>query len=142
MDITLELSQAKYPPTSYLRTMWADNVNALLALPITAVLGGVSGRVTDGSGAPVAGAVVSVAGISKSTRSRGATGYFNKPLAPGSYSVSVSAPGFRSKTQAVVVPANTTGAVANFVLARTSRRRASGQAAMVVPAAAQAAVAP
>jgi carboxypeptidase D len=140
LEITLELSQAKYPATSYLKTMWADNLNALLTLPTLAVLGGVSGRVVAAdTGAPLAGAVVSIDGIAKSTKTRGATGAFTKPLAPGSYTVHVTAPGFRTATTTVVVPTDGSGAAADFTLVRSARlaaRRAAGHAAVVEAAAA------
>lgn len=126
MDFTLELSQDKFPAAETLPEQWADNLNSLLALPITAVLGGLSGQVTDALGTPIKGAVVSVDGILMKGKARGPLAYYNKPLAPGSYTVRVQAPGYRSATATVVVPSSGQGVVQNFQLVR-SRRVGPGQ---------------
>jgi hypothetical protein len=40
MDITLELSDSKWRPEGDLQQLWEDNRDALLALPLAAMLGG------------------------------------------------------------------------------------------------------
>lgn len=40
MELTLELSEQKWPPESQLPALWADNKPALLALPLMALFGG------------------------------------------------------------------------------------------------------
>jgi carboxypeptidase D len=40
MDITLELSDDKWRPEGDLPLLWEENKDALLALPVAAVLGG------------------------------------------------------------------------------------------------------
>ena len=40
MELTLELSENKWPPESQLPALWADNKAALLALPLMALFGG------------------------------------------------------------------------------------------------------
>ena len=40
MELTLELSQNKWPPAEHLPSIWADNRLAMANLPITAVFGG------------------------------------------------------------------------------------------------------
>ncbi len=40
LELTLELSDNKWPPELGLATLWEDNRPALLAFPITAALGG------------------------------------------------------------------------------------------------------
>ena len=40
MELTLELSQQKWPPEADLAQLWADNQPALVALPLAAALGG------------------------------------------------------------------------------------------------------
>ena len=44
MELTLELSENKWPPESQLPALWADNQPALLALPLMALLGGLRYR--------------------------------------------------------------------------------------------------
>ena len=40
MELTLEVSEGKWPPDASLPKLWADNHAALVALPLTAALGG------------------------------------------------------------------------------------------------------
>jgi carboxypeptidase D len=116
MEITLELNQQKRPPTSELPKVWNENLSAMLNLPIAAVLGGISGTVTSSTGQPLRGAEVTVAGNAMKAVARGPAAYFNKPSAPGSYTVTASAPGYAPQTATVVVPQGGAGAIKNFVL--------------------------
>jgi hypothetical protein len=134
MEITLELSQDKFPPASTLPQQWTDNLNSLLALPVAAVLGGVSGQVTDAAGVPIKGATVTVDGILMKSRARGPLAYFNKPLAPGSWTVRVQAPGYLAAAVAVTVPADGKGVRHDLKLVRSSRT--VGRSATVVDEAA------
>lgn len=122
MDITLELSQDKFPEPSTLAAQWADNLNPLLALPITAVLGGVSGQVTDSAtGNPVKGATVTVDGVSMKSAARGPLAYYNRPLAPGSWTITVSAPGYKPASATLTVPASGQGVKQDFKLLPSGR---------------------
>lgn len=130
MDITLELSQDKFPDPSTLATQWADNLNPLLALPITAVLGGISGQVTDSNGTPIKGAVITVDGIAMKSAARGPLAYYNRPLAPGSWTVTVQAPGYKPASATLTVPANGQGLRQDFKLV-PSRRTPGGSSSVV-----------
>lgn len=61
-EITLELSDEKWPPASELPGFWEQNRNALLAY-VAQVHCGVRGTVTNATGAVIAGAQVTVDGI-------------------------------------------------------------------------------
>lgn len=135
MEITLELSQDKFPPASELPQQWADNMNPLLALPVAAVLGGISGQVTDAAGVPLKGASITVDGVLMRSAARGPLAYFNKPLAPGSWTVRAQAPGYIGATVAVTVPADGRGVRHDFKLVRSSR--AVGRSSTVVDESAQ-----
>lgn len=67
----------------------------------------ISGKVTDSSGAAVVGATVTIknsaTGESTETQTDSTGSYMAKNLIPGDYDVSVSAPGFASKTSKVTV---------------------------------------
>jgi uncharacterized repeat protein (TIGR01451 family) len=82
---------------------------ALAGTPGTATQGGLTGQVVDGSNNPIAGAVVTAGGQSFTTlvdpTTGTSTGLFRiANLSPGSYSMSVTAPGFSSAiVQAQVV---------------------------------------
>jgi hypothetical protein len=118
MAITLELNQAKRPPASQLAKIWGENLNAMLNLPISAVLGGIQGTVTTSGGQPLRGALITVAGNTFSTGARGPAAYYNKPSAPGTYTVTASAPGYVSQTVTLTVPNSGGGVTRNFVLTR------------------------
>lgn len=122
LDITLELSDDKFPPASTLASHWADNLDSLLALPITAVLGGVSGQVLDSEGNPVKGGTVTVDGITRVEAARGPLAYYNRPLEPGNYTLRAAAPGFRGSTGTVTVtvPASGQGVQHDFRLVPNS----------------------
>jgi len=118
MELTLELSQLKRPATSQLPTIWQQNINPMLNLPIAAVLGGISGTVTNTAGTPLTGATITVSGNTMKTTARGPLAYFNKPSAPGTYIVTATAPGYNAVSATVTVPTNGAGARKDFVLSR------------------------
>ena len=79
---------------------------------------GIKGTVTDDQGAPVAAAVVQVAGIEHNVTTT-AGGEFWRLLTPGTYTLAVSAPGHEdSAAQTVVVTNAGEAAVQNFSLVR------------------------
>ena len=78
----------------------------------------VSGQVTDPSGAPLAGAIVTIVFDGRATGSPAITdqrGAFEVSLPAGDYSLTVSADGFREQTRAITVPL--ANRAADFVLA-------------------------
>jgi catecholate siderophore receptor len=88
---------------------------SVLALPLakagaqTTTTAPVSGRVVDPSGAPIAGAVVTIVSNGRSIAGPVATdprGAFQLALAPGKYTVAVTADGFRDVSRAVDIPIN------------------------------------
>lgn len=118
MEITLELNQQKRPPITQLPKIWNENFDALLNLPVAAVLGGIQGTVTTSAGEPLKGAQITVAGNTMPAVARGPAAYYNKPSAPGTYTLTASAPGYASQTVTVTVPSSGAGVVKNFVLSR------------------------
>jgi hypothetical protein len=99
------------PPAAAPATTPQDNSHAQQNLPALQVdrlgdpdrtLAGVSGRVTDESGAAIAGATVALRDPSGDTReiATGADGSFRLPRIPaGHYDLTVASPGFRSNQQ-------------------------------------------
>lgn len=125
MDLTLELSEDKFPAASTLQSQWTDNLNSLLALPLVSVLGGVSGTVTDTSGKPLRGATVTVDGVLMKSAARGPLAYYNKPLAPGTYTIRATAPGYSSAEASVTVDVNGQGVKQDFQLVRSRQAGSS-----------------
>src|SRR5262249_28914128 len=84
----------------------AASSGALIAQ--TSARGGLAGRLTDTSGAPIHGAVLHVAGTSYGAVTDGTGRYRIEPVAPGSYVVSVRRLGFASDTFSVTIGASLT----------------------------------
>lgn len=125
LAITLELSQSKWRPEGELPSLWQENREALLALPLAAGLGGISGTVVSaGDGSPLP-ATVMLDGIAWNTSARMPAGYFNRPAAPGSYTLRIVHPGYQPASAAVTVPEDGSGVVANFQLARAGDKNSS-----------------
>eukprot|EP00878_Enallax_costatus_P024848 GHUV01026540.1.p1 GENE.GHUV01026540.1~~GHUV01026540.1.p1 ORF type:complete len:416 (+),score=69.75 GHUV01026540.1:694-1941(+) len=123
MEITLELSNTKYPPASTLPQLWDDNRDALIALAVSSALGGVTGTVTSTAARRNAGAAetplpatISVQGISWKTTAHLPFGFYARPLAPGQYTITASYGGYASVSKAVTVPADGSGARLDFKL--------------------------
>jgi len=83
MEITLELSCEKNPPSSTLQTEWENNKDSLLEF-LESVYGAVRGVVTDQDGVPLSNAVVTVSDRAKDlvTSDRGE---YWRLLLPGKY---------------------------------------------------------
>ncbi|GBF96908.1 carboxypeptidase D [Raphidocelis subcapitata] len=141
MELTLELSQDKYPAASRLPALWEENRDALLALAATAALGGVRGNVTAG-GAPVAATLYvkppsGYPGKPVPFYADKDFGFYARPLPPGRHTIVASAPGFEPAEAELSVPSDGSGAVANIALKRARAAKRGGER----PAAAAAAVA-
>lgn len=117
MEITLELSNTKYPPANRLPQLWNDNKAALLALPLAAALGGVTGTVksaaADKSPLP---ATIAVEGIAWRTAAHLPFGFYARPLAPGQYTLTASYDGYVAVSKVVTVPENGSGVKLDFRL--------------------------
>jgi carboxypeptidase D len=116
MDITLELNEIKYPAPSQLPKIWNENKKALIALPLTAALGGIRGIVTSSSDGLAIPASITVDGISWRMFADSYFGFYARPIKPGVYTVRATYPGFRSATAKVTVPEDGSGVVANLVM--------------------------
>jgi carboxypeptidase D len=107
--VTVELSTVKFPEPEALEGLWNDNRDSLLAY-VETVLTGIGGIVTDAdTGEPIR-AWISIAGNDHRVFSDTATGYYQRMLLPGTYTMTVGADGYLSETirDSVVVPDHTT----------------------------------
>ncbi|MCI4388985.1 hypothetical protein PGIGA_G00092440 [Pangasianodon gigas] len=104
LEITLELSCCKFPPEHDLPGLWEANKPALLAYMQQVHLG-VKGQVLDSNGTPVQNASVEVQGRRnlcpfKTDRN----GEYYRLLLPGSYTITVTYPGYEPLRETVSVP--------------------------------------
>lgn len=102
-EITLELSEKKAPEMS--KSLWLDNREALLDLPIATTLGGLSGVVKEGGpkGQPLK-AQIRVSGSNSTVESSPKHGNYYRVLSPGIYIVSAETDGYEPATAQVRVP--------------------------------------
>jgi hypothetical protein len=111
-EITLELSYQKWPPASSLDSYWTQNSASLLAY-MRKVHQGVRGIVINSSGQSVP-ATILVQGIDHAVVTSPGGWYF-RPLAPGEYHITCSAPGYVSAQATVTITAYSSISQ-NFVL--------------------------
>ncbi|GBF96907.1 carboxypeptidase D [Raphidocelis subcapitata] len=130
MAITLEVSDNKWRPAQDLPTLWEENREALVELPLAAMFGGVRGNVTAaGSGAPVgATLLVKISATPAAAAAAGASalpvpfyseprfGFFSRPLAPGRHTLVVRALGYEEAEVVVDVPSDGSGVVKGIEL--------------------------
>lgn len=117
VQLTLEISDDKYPSPATLPSFWVQNKDAMLAYMEQVNVMGVRGVVTDAaSGAPLA-ARINVVEINHPVSADPAHGDYYRLLTAGHYTLSVSAEGYTPQTAEVDVPENQTQQVVlNFQL--------------------------
>ena len=97
LDVTLEVSNTKWPSSSTLTSYWNDNRESLYAY-VEAVWAGIHGVVTDANtGAPL-DAVITVSGIDEPVMTDPATGDWYKLVDTGRHAVTVDAVGYVPQT--------------------------------------------
>jgi len=109
LELTLELSEAKWPPPAALPGLAADNWAALLEWPAAVVGGGARGRVVVGGGGGrdlPPNVTIALVGVPGAPPVRtGPDGGWARPLAPGTWTLVASAPGgWTSPALEVTVP--------------------------------------
>ncbi|NOU16771.1 MAG: T9SS type A sorting domain-containing protein [Bacteroidales bacterium] len=103
-EVTIELSMAKTPSSNLLPNFWNYNKAALLGY-LESATKGFNGIITNTSGNPVK-AKVFISGHDADSSyiySSQTTGFYARPIEPGTWQVTYSAPGYISQTQNVVV---------------------------------------
>jgi hypothetical protein len=99
-EVTLEVSNQKYPPSEEMPYFWHYNKVSLLQY-IENCLFGIQGTIRDrADGTPLA-AVVSIQDHEEDrsyTLSNGTTGFFSRMIGPGSWTLDISAPGYETLT--------------------------------------------
>lgn len=98
-EVTIEISNTKLPSASLLPNFWEYNKRSLLTY-MENVLYGIKGIVTDVYGSPLKAQVTVVSHDVDNSQvySDSISGFYLRMLAPGTYSLTFSAPGYVSKT--------------------------------------------
>ncbi|CAH8337452.1 unnamed protein product [Eruca vesicaria subsp. sativa] len=114
-ELTLEISDNKWPPASELPTIWEYNRKSMLNLVASLVKTGVHGRIFSlDQGKPLPGLVV-VKGINYTVKAHQAYADYHRLLEPGQmYEVTASSPGYKPKTTTVWLGEN--AVTADFIL--------------------------
>jgi subtilisin-like proprotein convertase family protein len=103
-DVTIEVSNTKWPSASQLPTFWNDNLESMLAY-LERVNEGLRGLVTDAvTGAPIA-AEIYLDSDPFPVHTDPDVGDYHRLVLPGSYSMQVRGRGYRPQTISVAVPA-------------------------------------
>ncbi|XP_044511881.1 carboxypeptidase SOL1 isoform X3 [Mangifera indica] len=102
LELTLEISDDKWPNANELPTIWEYNKISMLNLVASVVKTGVHGRIfSSDSGRPIPGSIT-IKGINYMVKSGRAFADYHRLLAPGKkYEVIASAPGYKSKSTTI-----------------------------------------
>lgn len=108
LDITLEISETKWPSYTYIPGFWANNRESMFWY-ISAVHKGIYGVVTDSlTGLPL-NATIQITGINKDYYTDPDCGDYYRILKPGTYSMTVSSAGYDPQTIENIVVTDNTG---------------------------------
>ena len=119
-EVTIEISQSKWPPASQLPQFWADNDTSMVAY-LEYCLEGVRGVVTDSvTGEPLL-ATVTVEGIAWDDRTDPDVGDYHRILEPGAYTLTFSAPDYIPKAIAAVEVVSDSATVLDVELSQAQR---------------------
>ncbi|EFC45660.1 zinc carboxypeptidase [Naegleria gruberi] len=105
-EITIELSDTKYPSESTLDSYWNQNKESLLTY-MEYLRYSIVGIVTDSKGNPVSNANVTVEGIAKNITTFD-NGMFFRLLPPGTYNIKVAKDSYTIDSQSITINSNST----------------------------------
>ncbi len=123
MDITVEVSEIKWPNSSSLDSYWNMNQESMLTV-LEFVQKGVYGLVTNEQGTPLE-AVIDINTSGTDIKTDPQVGDYHRVLLPGTYTLSVYADGYQTATANITVTSNS-AIQQNFVLLPTVNTDFSG----------------
>ncbi len=123
IELTIELSNTKWPNASTLDGYWANNQESILSF-IEYAQNGLKGIVTHSSGNPIA-ATITVQDNAKVIQNDPIVGDYHRLLLPGTYLVTASAESYIPQTVQITVPAQG-HTIQNFALESASMLTLNG----------------
>ncbi|KAM1030314.1 hypothetical protein TB1_033530 [Malus domestica] len=101
-ELTLEISDNKWPTANELLTLWEYNKMSMLNLIATVVKIGVRGRIFSSDGGRPLPGFIAIKGINSTVQASRAIADYHRLLSPaGRYEVTATAPGYKSKTTCI-----------------------------------------
>ncbi|KAK9748727.1 hypothetical protein RND81_02G076100 [Saponaria officinalis] len=120
LELTLEVSDNKWPNASELPTIWEYNRMSMLNLVATIVKTGVHGRIFSSDNGKPLPAFIMIEGINQTTKARVGIADYHRLLVPGmKYEVKASMPGYKSKSTTIMLEEVTT---VDFILEPEANR--------------------
>lgn len=102
-ELTLEISDNKWPNAEELPMLWEYNKVSMLNLVASTVKAGIHGKILSASGQPLP-AAVEIKGINYTVKANDAFGDYHRMVAPGeSYEVTAITPGYKPKTTHILL---------------------------------------
>ncbi|KAL5703590.1 metallocarboxypeptidase D [Ranunculus cassubicifolius] len=103
-ELTLEISDNKWPPAKELPILWEYNRMSMLNLVASTVKTGVHGRILSSAGGKPLPADIEIKGINYTLKASNSFGDYHRMIAPGaSYEVIATIPGYKSKTTHILL---------------------------------------
>lgn len=125
IDVTIEVSDVKWPSWSLMDQFWNENRDAMLWY-MSRSLVGIGGTVTDGqSGTPV-NATIDITQIGKSMKTDPDAGDFHRMLEPGTYTLQAAAFGYQTQTVSGIPVNDGPATIRNVQLIRLPWNQISG----------------
>ncbi|GMH21562.1 hypothetical protein Nepgr_023404 [Nepenthes gracilis] len=114
-ELTLELSDNKWPNATELPTLWQYNKMSMLNLVATVVKTGVHGRILSSDNGSRLPAFITIKGINQTVKAGKSFADYHRLVAPGAkYEVVASMPGYKSKSTLIFMEEEATNA--DFIL--------------------------
>ncbi|KAF9609372.1 hypothetical protein IFM89_015669 [Coptis chinensis] len=103
-ELTLEISDVKWPNAKELPTLWEHNRLSMLNLVASVVKTGIHGRILSSMNGQPLPASIEIRGINYTVKAGDAFGYYHRMVSPGeSYEVMAMLPGYKSKATHILL---------------------------------------
>nr|XP_043636786.1 carboxypeptidase SOL1 [Erigeron canadensis] len=103
-ELTLEISDNKWPPANELRSIWQFNKKSMLNLVASLVKSGIHGRIFSSDCGEPLSASIAIKGINYTIKARESLADYHRLLAPGhQYEVVATMPGYKTRSTTILM---------------------------------------